>query len=80
MLVHLLNFVASLAGGRKAPDNPWGSLTLECDTDTPPIEHNFHHEPVWTHGPYDYDDVYPPRAKPGEWPMPAPLPEGHKGH
>ncbi|MGD9692348.1 MAG: cbb3-type cytochrome c oxidase subunit I [Phycisphaerales bacterium] len=80
MLVHLLNFVASLAGGRKAPDNPWGSLTLEWDTDTPPIEHNFHHEPVWTHGPYDYDDVYPPRCKPGEWPMPAPLPEGHKGH
>ncbi len=80
MLVHLLNFVASLAGGRKAPDNPWGSLTLEWDTETPPIEHNFHHEPVWNHGPYDYDDVYPPRSKPGEWPMPAPLPEGHQGH
>lgn len=80
LLIHLLNFVASLAGGRKAPENPWGSLTLEWDTESPPIEHNFHHEPVVTHGPYDYDDVYPPRCEPGEWPMPEPLPEGSKGH
>src|SRR5690606_8938647 len=35
---------------------------------------------VCTHGPYDYDDVVPPRARPGEWPLPAALPEGARHH
>ena len=80
LFIHLFVFIASLAGGRRAPDNPWGGLTMEWDTETPPIEHNFHHEPVWTHGPYDYDDTVPPRTRPGEWPLPAPLPAGKKAH
>jgi cytochrome c oxidase subunit 1 len=81
LFLHLFTFIWSLAAGKKAPANPWGSLTFEWDTDSPPIEHNFHHEPVCTHGPYDYDDVVPPRTKPGEWPLPEPLPEGSRhGH
>lgn len=80
MLVHLFTFIQSLVGGRPAPDNPWGSLTFEWDTETPPIEHNFHHEPVCTHGPYDYDDVTPPRTRPGEFPLPPPLPTGASAH
>jgi len=71
-LIHLAVFVSSLVGGEKAPDNPWGGLTMEWDTDSPPIEHNFHHEPVFRHGPYDYADVVPPRTAPGEFPLPAP--------
>ena len=80
LFIHLGVFVASLFGGRKAPDNPWGSLTMEWDTETPPIEHNFHHEPVLEHGPYDYDDAVPPRTKPGEFPLPPPLPHGARAH
>jgi cytochrome c oxidase subunit I len=79
-LVHAMVFALSLAAGRKAPANPWGALSLEwTHASSPPVEHNFTKEPVVTHGPYDYDDVYPPQTKPGEWPMPAPLPEGQKG-
>ncbi|MCC6659609.1 MAG: cbb3-type cytochrome c oxidase subunit I [Phycisphaerales bacterium] len=79
-LTHLVNFMTSLAVGARAPDNPWGGLTLEWDTDSPPIEHNFHHEPILTHGPYDFDDTVPPRTRPGEWPLAAPLPAGATAH
>ncbi|MBX3377770.1 MAG: cbb3-type cytochrome c oxidase subunit I [Phycisphaeraceae bacterium] len=79
-LVHLFVFVHSLIAGPKAGANPWGGLSLEWETDSPPIEHNFHHEPIVKHGPYDYDDVVPPHCDPKDYPLPAPLPEGHKGH
>jgi cytochrome c oxidase subunit 1 len=80
-LVHLFNFVHSLVAGAKAPPNPWGALTLEwTDAASPPITHNFHHEPIVTHGPYDYDDVVPPQTKPGEFPLPPPLPAGSAKH
>lgn len=37
-----------------APDNPWGSRTMEWETTSPPITHNFESQPVLRHGPYDY--------------------------
>jgi cytochrome c oxidase subunit 1 len=37
-----------------APDNPWGSRTMEWETVSPPITHNFEGQPVLRHGPYDY--------------------------
>lgn len=80
LFIHLFNFVHSLVAGSKASENPWGGLTLEWDTDSPPIEHNFHHEPVCSHGPYDFDDNVPPRTQPGEWPLPEPLPDGARHH
>jgi cytochrome c oxidase subunit 1 len=43
--------------GRIAGNNPWGSLTLEWTTSSPPPPHNFTETPVLTHGPYDYDKV-----------------------
>ena len=70
--MHLLVFVQSLLGGRKAPKNPWGGLTLEWYADAPPVEHNFPHEPVLTHGPYDYDLVVPPHWDPKDYPLPDP--------
>jgi cytochrome c oxidase subunit 1 len=79
-MIHLFVFVHSLIAGAKAPANPWGGLSLEWEAESPPIEHNFHHEPIVTHGPYDYDDVVPPHCDPKDYPLPAPLPEGHKGH
>ncbi len=77
MLLHLMVFVQSLVAGRTAPRNPWGGLTFEWEVESPPIEHNFAHEPVITHGPYDYDDVAPPHCDPREFPMPAPALNGH---
>ena len=74
-LVHLGTFLHSLAAGPKAPPNPWGGLSLEwTDAGSPPTTHNFSHEPVVTHGPYDFDDVEPPQTRKGEFPMPPPLP------
>ncbi len=71
--LHLLVFLHSLAAGKKAGPNPWGSLTLEwTNASSPPIEHNFDHEPVVTHGPYDYDNVLPPQTAPGEFVLPKP--------
>ncbi len=77
MLLHLMVFVQSLVAGRPAPRNPWGGLTFEWEAQSPPIEHNFEHEPIMTHGPYDYDDIAPPHCDPREFPLPAPGVNGH---
>jgi cytochrome c oxidase subunit 1 len=70
-LIHLFVFVHSLVAGRRAPQNPWGGLSLEWETETPPIEHNFHHEPVVKHGPYDYETTVPPGWDPKDYPIPG---------
>ena len=70
MVVHLVVFIVSLVAGKKAPKNPWGGLTFEWETDSPPLEHNFAHEPVIVHGPYDYDTARPPHTDPDEYPDP----------
>jgi cytochrome c oxidase subunit 1 len=70
LFVHLFNFVYSLVAGRPAPPNPWGGLTLEWETESPPIEHNFHSEPVVRHGPYDFEKVVPPHCSPEDYPLP----------
>lgn len=71
-LLHLLVFVHSLVAGPKAKPNKWGGLTLEWETSSPPIEHNFHHEPLVKHGPYDFDDFVPPQCDPDEFARPDP--------
>ncbi|MFG0306485.1 MAG: cbb3-type cytochrome c oxidase subunit I [Phycisphaerales bacterium JB040] len=71
-LIHLFNFVHSLLVGPKAPPNPWGGLTLEWETESPPILHNFHHEPLVTHGPYDFESVVPPHCDEKDYPLPDP--------
>jgi cytochrome c oxidase subunit 1 len=52
-------------GERETRKNPWGAKSLEWETDTPPIEHNFHEQPVCTHGPYEFDEIDYSRAKGG---------------
>jgi cytochrome c oxidase subunit 1 len=75
-IVHLLVFIYSVVAGPKAKRNPYGGLTLEWHTASPPIEHNFHHEPLVTHGPYEFDHVAPVNVDPeDDFPMPEPLPE-----
>lgn len=44
----------ALAKGAKASDNPWGSATLEWESQSPPVMENFRHDPKVTHDPYDY--------------------------
>ena len=71
-LVHLFVFIHSLVAGAKAPPNPWGALTFEWEAESPPIEHNFHHEPLCRHGPYDFEKVVPPHCDAAEFPIPGP--------
>ena len=53
-VIALVSIIKALINGEKAPANPWGSKTLEWMTESPPITHNFSHEPVVTEGPYEY--------------------------
>ncbi len=77
LVMHLFVLVHSLFAGRQAPANPWGAMTMEWETESPPIEHNFHHEPVCRHGPYAFDDHTPPNCEPGEYPLPDGPPSKH---
>lgn len=54
--------IASLIRGRKAAHNEWGGVSLEWETATPPIEHNFHDTPIVKHGPYDFPNIAPAPA------------------
>jgi len=54
MLGYLLH---SIFRGANAPHNPWEGLSMEWETATPPIEHNFESDPVCTHGPYDFPET-----------------------
>ena len=56
--------LASLKSGALAPDNPWGGLTLEWQTSSPPPLHNFDKQPDTSVGPYDYGTPIPPK-RPG---------------
>ena len=48
--------INSLIKGKKAPDNPWGSNTLEWHTTSPPPWYNFKETPV-VGDPYDYSNL-----------------------
>jgi cytochrome c oxidase subunit 1 len=54
VLPFLFNAVIAWVRGPKAAGNPWGALTLEWQTTSPPPVHNFAEPPVVTHGPYDF--------------------------
>ena len=54
-LLVFINLAMSLYNGKPAPRNPWGALTLEWKTQSPPITENFEVIPEVMHGPYDYD-------------------------
>ena len=44
----------ALISGETAPANPWGALTLEWQTPSPPPHDNFAVTPIVTHWPYEY--------------------------
>jgi cytochrome c oxidase subunit 1 len=53
-LPFVVNAIWSWLYGPKASDNPWGGLTLEWMTTSPPPVENFETDPVLAIGPYDY--------------------------
>jgi cytochrome c oxidase subunit 1 len=59
MAVYLLH---AIWRGRPAGNNPWGALTLEWETTSPPPTENFTDPVVPQHGPYDYDQVVAKRT------------------
>ena len=63
-LIMVSYLLASLKVGALAPANPWGGLTLEWQTSSPPPLHNFEKQPNTKIGPYDYGVPVPPK-KPG---------------
>ncbi|WP_456441138.1 cytochrome c oxidase subunit I [Caldithrix abyssi] len=57
-LIMACYLIYSIVKGEKVKDkNPWGALTLDWTTDTPPDPHNFERIPLVTDGPYDYDRI-----------------------
>ncbi len=55
--------MASLRKKPDAPDNPWGARSLEWQTSSPPIQHNFIGTPLVERGPYDYTTPQPVLAR-----------------
>lgn len=54
LMVVLYNLTEAFIRGEKAPGNPWGAVTLDWQTTSPPDPHNFKKTPLVTHGPYDF--------------------------
>jgi cytochrome c oxidase subunit 1 len=51
------NLIYSLFRGKKSSPNPWGGVTLEWHTSSPPPLENFHEVPTVTHEPYDFSQL-----------------------
>lgn len=54
-IILAINLIRSFKTGKEAGDNPWGGLTLEWQTSSPPPLENFYETPVVKHDPYDYE-------------------------
>ena len=57
ILIMFGNLVMALRRGPKAPDNPWGGVTLEWQTSSPPPVENFSAPPKVPENPYDFTGV-----------------------
>jgi cytochrome c oxidase subunit 1 len=67
-LIFLFNLFWSLKRGRRAPENPWNSTTLEWTVSSPPPPGNFGETlPVVNHGPYEYSPPAPEGAGPRDF-------------
>lgn len=53
----IYNFIDALRNGKKAPANPWGGVTLEWHTTSPPPLENFKKIPTVEHEPYDFSQL-----------------------
>ena len=57
-LIIVIYLLWSLRNGKKAEENPWGSLGLEWRISSPPPLENFIEPPTIPYGTYDYRRVY----------------------
>lgn len=57
MIIIFGNLIHALFKGPKAKENPWGGVTLEWHTSSPPPLENFHEIPTVTHEPYDFSQL-----------------------
>lgn len=57
MIIVFGNIIYSALKGPKAPRNPWGGVTLEWHTASPPPLENFHEIPTVTREPYDFSQL-----------------------
>lgn len=57
LFIAAYNLFKALFRGRPAGNNPWGAISLEWKTTSPPEPHNFETIPVVNNGPYDYDTI-----------------------
>lgn len=56
LIIMIVNLVNGYRKGAKADRNPWGGVTLEWQTKSPPPLQNFDKAPVLSeHGPYDFN-------------------------
>jgi cytochrome c oxidase subunit 1 len=53
-VIIFIYLVLSLKYGKVAGRNPWGSKGFEWETPSPPPTHNFEQQPVFVHGPHEY--------------------------
>ncbi len=53
----LIYLLYSLWRGARAPANPWNAVSLEWQTQSPPIEHNFDETPIVEGSPYDFPEI-----------------------
>jgi len=53
----LYYLVMGLFTGKKAGPNPWGGVSLEWATQSPPITHNFHDTPHVDADPYNFPEI-----------------------
>ncbi len=65
LFIALGNLLYAVKNGEKAGPNPWGGLTLEWKTASPPPTENFHRTPLVTHGPYDFPSTGSASSKAG---------------
>jgi cytochrome c oxidase subunit 1 len=56
LIIMVVNIISGIRNGKKAPDNPWRGLSLEWQTQSPPILENFVEIPIVTEAPYEYKD------------------------
>jgi cytochrome c oxidase subunit 1 len=54
IIVFIYNFVVSWVRGKRAPANPWRSMTIEWQVSSPPPIFNFDEIPQVVGGPYEY--------------------------
>ncbi len=57
LILVFYNLIHAALKGEKAPDNPWGGVTLEWQTTSPPPLLNFNKEIEVTHEPYDFSQL-----------------------